>query len=69
MREWAAIFRSRRLVVVFMLGFSSGLPNMLIGQTLQQWLYDKGFPVETIAMILVLKAPFAPLSRKQASRR
>ena len=59
MREWAAIFRSRRMAVVFLLGFSSGLPNMLIGQTLQQWLYDTDFPIETLAMLTALKFPFA----------
>ncbi len=59
MRAWGAIFRSRRMAVVFLLGFSSGLPNMLIGQTLQQWLYDKDFPLEVLGMIAALKAPFA----------
>lgn len=59
MRQWAAIFRSRRMAVVFLLGFSSGLPNMLLGQTLQQWLYDKDFPIEILAMVTVLKFPFA----------
>jgi len=59
MREWAAIFRSRRMLIVFVLGFSSGLPNMLIGQTLQQWLYDKDFPIEMLTMLAALKVPFA----------
>lgn len=59
MRQWAAIFRSRRMAIVFVLGFSSGLPNMLIGQTLQQWLYDKDFPIETLTMLAALKVPFA----------
>ena len=59
MRQWAAIFRSRRMAVIFLLGFASGLPNMLIGQTLQQWLYDKDFPIEILAMLTALKFPFA----------
>ena len=33
-----AVFRSRRMLVLFLLGFASGLPLMLTGQTLQAWL-------------------------------
>lgn len=33
-----AIFRSRRTAVLFLLGFSSGLPNLLTSQTLQAWM-------------------------------
>lgn len=47
------------MAVVFLLGFSSGLPNMLIGQTLQQWLYDKDFPIEMMTLVLALKFPFS----------
>ncbi|HEY0255088.1 MAG TPA: MFS transporter, partial [Kofleriaceae bacterium] len=59
MREWAAIFRSRRMAVVFLLGFSSGLPNMLIGQTLQQWMVDESIDIKKIAAVVTIKAPFA----------
>ena len=59
MREWAAIFRSRRMAVVFLLGFSSGLPNMLIGQTLQQWAYDEHLDIKKLATFATLKFPFA----------
>ncbi|HEY6036749.1 MAG TPA: MFS transporter [Kofleriaceae bacterium] len=59
MREWAAIFRSRRMAVVFLLGFSSGLPNMLIGQTLQQWAYDQHLDIKKLATFATLKFPFA----------
>src|SRR3569832_521347 len=59
MREWAAIFRSRRMAVVFLLGFSSGLPNMLIGQTLQQWAYDQHLDFLKLATFATLKFPFA----------
>jgi len=34
---WFAVFRSRRMAVLFLLGFSSGLPLLLTGQTLQAW--------------------------------
>src|SRR3569623_931541 len=59
MREWAASFRSRRMAVVFLLGFSSGLPNMLIGQTLQQWAYDQHLDIKKLATFATLKFPFA----------
>jgi PAT family beta-lactamase induction signal transducer AmpG len=59
MREWAAIFRSRRMAVIFLLGFSSGLPNMLIGQTLQQWAYDSHLDIKKLATFATLKFPFA----------
>jgi len=59
MRQWAAIFRSRRMAVVFLLGFSSGLPNMLLGQTLQQWAYDEHLDIKKLATFATLKFPFA----------
>lgn len=59
MREWAAIFRSRRMAVIYLLGFSSGLPNMLIGQTLQQWMVDEHMDIKRIATVVSIKAPFA----------
>src|SRR4051812_13091034 len=59
MREWAAIFRSRRMAVIFLLGFSGGLPNMLIGQTLQQWMVDEHLDIKKIATVVSIKAPFA----------
>ncbi len=59
MREWAAIFRSRRMAIVYLLGFSSGLPNMLIGQTLQQWAYDEHLDIKKLATFATLKFPFA----------
>src|SRR5436309_3367977 len=31
-------FRSRRMAVMFVLGFSSGLPYLLTSQTLQAWM-------------------------------
>jgi len=51
---WFAVFRSRRMAVLFLLGFSSGLPLMLTGQTLQAWLTAEHISLEQIgAMSLV----------------
>jgi MFS transporter, PAT family, beta-lactamase induction signal transducer AmpG len=44
-----SIFRSRRMAVVFLLGFSSGLPLVLTGTTLAQWLIDDQVSLEQIA--------------------
>ncbi|MBA3451674.1 MAG: MFS transporter [Deltaproteobacteria bacterium] len=62
-----AIFRSRRMVVLFALGFASGLPLYLTGQTLQAWLSSAGVPLSEIAamssvgLAYTLKFAWAPL--------
>jgi len=61
------VFRSRRMAVLFALGFSSGLPLMLTGQTLQAWAKDRQVDVKTIAglslvgLAYTLKFAWAPL--------
>ncbi len=50
-RRVRAVFRSRRMAVVFLLGFSSGLPYLLTGQTLQAWTTEAGFKLEDIAAL------------------
>ena len=62
-----AIFRSRRMVVLFALGFASGLPLYLTGQTLQAWLGSAGVPLPEIAamssvgLAYTFKFAWAPL--------
>lgn len=48
---WLAVFRSRRMAVLFVLGFSSGLPLLLTGQTLQAWLTAEQVPLARIAAV------------------
>src|SRR5215475_4592930 len=48
---WLTVFRSRRMAVLFVLGFSSGLPLLLTGQTLQAWLTAEGVPLGRIAAV------------------
>lgn len=48
---WLAVFRSRRMAVLFVLGFSSGLPLLLTGQTLQAWLTAEHVPLARIAAV------------------
>jgi MFS transporter, PAT family, beta-lactamase induction signal transducer AmpG len=44
-----AVFRSRRMAVLFLLGFASGLPLYLTGQLLSAWLTSAGVSIEGIA--------------------
>src|SRR5215470_14500848 len=65
--SWLAVFRSRRMAVLFVLGFSSGLPLMLTGQTLQAWLTDRSVSLARIAALSLVglaytfKFAWAPL--------
>lgn len=62
-----AIFRSRRMAVLFVLGFASGLPLYLTGQTLQAWMTGAGVDLGRIAdlsavgLAYTLKFAWAPL--------
>lgn len=57
----------QHLTVVFLLGFSSGLPLALLGSTLQAWFADTGISVMQIGLLSLLGLPytyrmlFAPL--------
>jgi PAT family beta-lactamase induction signal transducer AmpG len=46
---WFTVFRSRRMAVLFLLGFSSGLPLLLTSQTLQAWLDTEHISLARIA--------------------
>ncbi len=43
-----AVYLERRSIVMLLLGFSSGLPNLLIFSTLSAWLRDAGLSLEVI---------------------
>jgi MFS transporter, PAT family, beta-lactamase induction signal transducer AmpG len=69
---WLEVFRSRRMAVLFVLGFSSGLPLYLTGSTLQAWLTSEHVPLERIAAFSVVglaytfKWAWAPLLDRYA---
>ncbi|HET7500889.1 MAG TPA: MFS transporter [Kofleriaceae bacterium] len=46
---WFAVFRSRRMVALLLLGFSSGAPLLWTGQILQAWLTTAGVGLPQIA--------------------
>ena len=64
---WPTVFRSRRMAVLFVLGFSSGLPLLLTGQTLQAWLTAEGVllgriaAVSSVGLAYTFKFAWAPL--------
>jgi PAT family beta-lactamase induction signal transducer AmpG len=47
----AAIFRNRRVLVVFLLGFASGLPFFLTGSTLSAWMTNAHVKLTTIGFL------------------
>lgn len=48
-----------RLLPLFFLGFSSGLPLTLTGGTLQAWFTDAGINLKTIGLLALLGQPYA----------
>ena len=48
----------RRLVVVTLLGFASGLPLALTGQSMQAWLTADGLSVATIGLLSIVGLPY-----------
>ncbi len=62
-----AVWKSRRIGLLFVLGFASGLPLYLTSQTLQAWLTSAGVPIGRIAALALVglaytfKFAWAPL--------
>ncbi len=52
------VFRSRRIAVVLLFGFSSGLPLALTGSTLQAWLTVSNIDIQTIAWFSWIGTPY-----------
>lgn len=48
-----------RLLIVFLLGFSSGIPLSLIGSTLQAWFADSGMSVLATGALSLVGLPYA----------
>ena len=61
-RSWLAafsVYRDRRVVAVLLLGFSSGLPLSLTGQTLAYWLRVDGVSLTAIGLLASVTTPYA----------
>src|SRR5437867_34975 len=56
--RYLEVFRSRRLAVILLLGFSSGLPLALTGGTLQAWMTVEGVDLSTIGVFTLVGLPY-----------
>jgi len=54
-----AVYADRRIVAIFFLGVSSGLPLALTGATLGVWLRREGVDLATIGLISAVTIPYA----------
>jgi PAT family beta-lactamase induction signal transducer AmpG len=59
LREALAVYCQRRVLIVGLLGFSSGVPLVLIGSTLQAWMTQSGVDVRTIGLFAAVGIPYS----------
>jgi len=50
--------RARLIVSIGLLGFVSGLPNVLLNDTLSAWLSDLGFSPKDIGWLSLITLPY-----------
>ncbi len=53
-----AVYREPRLVIIFLMGFASGLPLALTGATLAIWLTELGLSLTSIGLFAALGVPY-----------
>jgi MFS transporter, PAT family, beta-lactamase induction signal transducer AmpG len=53
-----AVYLQRRVLIVLLLGFSSGLPIILVGSTLQAWMKVSGIDIKTIGLFAAVAVPY-----------
>ena len=53
------VYRNPKMIVMFVLGFFSGLPLVLIFSTLAFWLTDKGVSKTDIALFSLVRLPYS----------
>lgn len=58
LRDYLTIFTNRRVGVVLLLGFASGLPLALTGGTLQAWMTTAGVDLKTIGIFTLVGVPY-----------
>ena len=62
MQNWLnslKVYQNRRMAVMLLLGFVSGLPFLLVSSTLSLWLKDAGLSLVAIGFFSVIKAPYS----------
>src|SRR5258706_8386516 len=58
LRDYLAALSNRRILVVLLLGFSSGLPLALTASTLQAWMTVEGVDLKTIGVFTLVGLPY-----------
>ncbi len=58
LKDYLTIFTNRRVGVVLLLGFASGLPLALTGGTLQAWMTTAGVDLKTIGIFTLVGVPY-----------
>ena len=53
-----AVYLRPRVLIVLLLGFSSGLPLALSGETLRVWMADRGVDLGTIGLLSLAGLPY-----------
>ncbi len=56
--KYLSVFADKRMLIVLILGFSSGLPLALTGATLQAWLTDAKMDIATIGLFALVGLPY-----------
>src|SRR5258707_12138882 len=57
-REGLGVYLQRRVLIVLLLGFSSGLPLALSGSTLLVWMRESGVDLGTIGLFALVGTPY-----------
>jgi len=52
------ILANRKMLIMALFGFSSGLPVALVAGTLQAWLADEGLSIQTIGILTLVGQPY-----------
>ena len=59
LRDLLRSLGSRRLLTILLLGFSSGLPYMLMSSSLKIWLRREGLEIDTIGYLSMVMVPYS----------
>lgn len=57
-KKYLEVFRNKKIAIIALLGFSSGLPLALTGGTLQAWMTVDGIELSTIGIFALIGVPY-----------
>lgn len=57
--NWLSPYLDRRILIIGLLGFSSGAPLLLVGSTLGAWLTESGIDKSTIGLFALVALPYS----------